>query len=155
MKLAHLQQQILEMRENKDPEWGTGTFHKHIVMLHSHISGAAAACDNGQMGKCSAELAALVIRLVDFPSMFPDWGDIWGSQRLDDFSNEKISGDYWDHLYKLHQLASGLVGGRSDIILLYKMLQIARATAQLKGIDLPRAIKEQMDQYWQTKVQIN
>lgn len=150
MRLAHLQQQISELRKNKKPEWGEGSFNKNIVILHGHISGAAAAYNSGQTGKCAQELAAFVIRIIDFPTMFPNWGDIWGSQRLADFKVDKISGDVWDHLYKLHQLASGLVGGRSDIILLIKMLQIARAAAQIQEIDLARAIKEQMDNYWQS-----
>lgn len=149
MRLAHLQQQLSEIRESSNTKWGNESFHHEIVMLHSHISGAAEQC-TGQSGRCPQELAALVIKLVDFPAMFPDWGDIWGSQRLEDFGVDKLSGDIWDHLYKLHQLASGLVGGRSDIILLYKMIQIARAAAQIQEVDLPRAIKEQMDRYWQT-----
>ena len=96
------------------------------------------------------ELAGFVIRLVDFSAMFPNWGDIWGAQQLEDFKTDTIKGDLWDLFHRLHQLASGLMGGRSDIILLYKMLQIARAAAQIQGIDLPRAIKEQMDRFWQT-----
>lgn len=73
---------------------------------------------------------------------------------MEDFKSDNITGDLWDHLYKLHQLASGLVGGRSDIILLYKMLQIARAAAQLQKVDLARAVKQKMDAYWQT-TQVN
>jgi len=150
MKLAHLQQQISELRDSSNYKWDSGTFNKYVVLLHSHISGAAKACNVAQSEPCASELAAFVIRLIDYPTQFPNWGDIWGAQRLEDFKVEKISEDLWDHLYKLHQLAAGLVGGRSDIILLYKMLQIARATAQLQDIDLARAIKEQMDKYWQT-----
>lgn len=154
MRLAHLQQQISELRDNKHLEWGSGSFNKHIVLLHGSISRAAAACNTGQNGKCAPELAAFVIQLIDFPAMFPNWGDIWGAQSLEDFKIENINGDLWDHYFKLHQLTSGLVGGRSDIILLYKMLQIARATAQIHNIDLARAIKEQMDRFWQ-KAHVN
>ena len=150
MRLAHLQQQIAELKDNKDLEWGSGSFSKRIVMLHSSISGAALACKTSQTSNCASELAALVIQIIAFPVMFPSWGDIWGSQSLEDFKTDGISGDLWDHLYKLHQLASGLVGGRSDIILLFKMLQVARAATQLQNIELTRAIKEQMDSYWQT-----
>lgn len=152
MRLAHLQQQISELRESNTMDWGSGSFNKHIVLLHRSISGAASACHSDQLGKCASELAAFVIQLIDFPAMFPNWGDIWGNQQLDDFKYDNVTGDLWDHYYKLHQLTSGLVGGRSDIILLYKMLQVARALAQIQGVDLPRAIKEQMDRFWTTQV---
>jgi len=150
MRLANLQQQITELKDAKDLEWGSGSFSKRIVMLHSSIAGAALACKNGQTSNCASQLATLVIQIIAFPAMFPSWGDIWGSQSLEDFKTEGISGDLWDHYYKLHQLASGLVGGRSDIILLFKMLQLARAAAQLQNIELSGAIKEQMDSFSQT-----
>lgn len=151
MKLVHLQQQISELRNSKTLEWGSGSFNKDIILLHGSISGSACACNSGQSDKCTAELAIFVIQLIDFPAMFPNWGDIWGMQQLEDFKTIDISGDLWDHYYKLHQLTSGLVGGRSDIILLYKMLQIARTIAQAQNIDLPRAIKDQMDIFWTAK----
>ena len=150
MRLAHLQQEIAELKDTKDLEWGSGSFSKRIVLLHSSISGAALACKTGQTSNCASELAALVIQIIAFPAMFPSWGDIWGAQSLEDFKTEDISGDLWDNWYKLHQLASGLVGGRSDIILLFKMLQVARAASQEQNIELSGAIKEQMDSYWQT-----
>lgn len=147
MRLAHLQKQIRELRGNTAMEWGSGSFHKHIVLLHKSISGAASTCISGQPEKCASDLAAFVIQLIDFPAMFPNWGDIWGAQHLEDFKTDNITGNLWDHYYKLHQLTSGLVGGRSDIILLYKMLQIARAVAEAQKIDLPRAITEQIDRF--------
>lgn len=150
MKLAHLQQQIAELKNTAHLEWDSGSFSKRIVLLHSSISGAATACRDGQTAACASELAALVIQVVAFPSLFPLWGDIWGAQTLKDFKTDGITGDLWDHLHKLHQLASGLVGGRSDIILLFKILKVARAATQLENIELARAIKERMDRYWQT-----
>lgn len=152
MRLAHLQQQLTELRDNKNLEESSGSFNKHIVMLHSCISGAATACDTEQTEMVGRKLAGIVIKLIDFPTFFPKWGDIWGAQSLEDFKIDSVAGDIWDHLYKLHQLTSGLVGGRSDIILLYKMLQVARAAAHLQNIDLARAIKQQMDSYWQTEL---
>lgn len=154
MRLAHLQQQLSELRNSTNLDGGTGSLNKHIVMLHSCISGAATACDSGQTDAVGRELAAFVIRLVDFPSNFPSWGDIWGAQSLDDFKIDNIAGEIWDLIFKLHQLTSGLVGGRSDIILLYKLLQVARASAHLYNIDLARAIKQQMDSFWQN-AQVN
>jgi hypothetical protein len=150
MKLAHLQQQIADLQNTIDLEWNSGSFSKRIVLMHSSISGAAQACKNDQTTRCACELAELVIQIVAFPSFFPSWGDIWGVQSLNDFSTEGLAGDLWDHLYKLHQLASSLVGGRSDIILLFKLLQVARAATQLQNIELAGAIQEQLESHWQT-----
>lgn len=150
MKLAHLQQQIADLKNSTHLEWDSSSFSKRIVMLHSSISGAARACTTGHGPDCASELASLVIQVVAFPTAFSGWGDIWGAQTLKDFTPENATGDLWDYLHKLHQLASGLVGGRSDIILLFKILQVARAATQLQNIELARAIKEKMDSYWQT-----
>lgn len=150
MKLAHLQQQISELTSSKDLEWFSGPFSKRIVMLHSSISGAANACRTGKNTACTSDLAKLVIQIVAFPAMFPSWGDIWESQGLGDFKTGDVFCDLWDCLHKLHQLAAGLVGGRSDIILLIKMLQVVCTAAKQYNIDLAKAIKEQMDIYWQT-----
>ena len=150
MRLAHLQQQVANLKSSMNFEWDSSSFSKRIVLLHSSISGAALACTAGQASECASELATLVIQVVAFPAMFPDWGDIWGAQTLKDFKSEGISGDLWDHLHKLHQFASGLVGGRSDIILLFKILQVTRAASQLQNIELAEAIQKKLDSYWQT-----
>lgn len=150
MKLAHLQQQITELTNSKDLEWSTGSFSKRMVLLHSSISGAANACKGDNSSACTSDLAILVIQIVAFPAMFPSWGDIWESQGLVDFITKDVYCDLWDCLYKLHHLAAGLVGGRSDIILLIKMLQVVSTAAKQYNIDLVKAIEEQMDIYWQT-----
>lgn len=150
MELAHLQQQVTELKDSVALEWSSGSFSKRMVLLHGSISGAALACRTEQAGHCGAELAALVIQVIAFPTMFDDWGDIWGTQTLTDFKTEGICGDLWDCLYRLHQYVAGLVGGRSDIILLIKILQVARAAAHRQGIDLAQAIELKMAEYWQT-----
>lgn len=149
MHLAHLQQQIKDLRQEKSLDWVAPGFHKQIVLWHSNISGIAVASQHGNDQELSRELAKLLIKIVHFPALFPEWNDIWGSQTLKDFSPDITSHNIWDLLYKMHQLVSGLVGGRSDIILLYKLIQVIRATALLLELDLPRAVKGQMDYYWQ------
>ncbi|MTI96490.1 MAG: hypothetical protein FH749_13620 [Firmicutes bacterium] len=145
MRLSQLQQQLAELRDNLGDHQQTAEFHQRIVMLHSSISGIANACDNVPDCQCAPKLADIVIQIVSFPSQFPDWGDIWGSQEWEDFHVDKLFGDIWDHLYKLHQLTAGIVGGRSDIILLYKMIQVCRSLSQLLGIDLQEAVSERLD----------
>src|SRR5690606_29842399 len=95
MRLAHLQQQIAELRSTKNLAWDSDSFSKHVVMLHGSIARAAGHCLSGQPDKCASELADFVIRLVDFPAMFPNWGDIWGAQQLEDFKTDTIKGDLW------------------------------------------------------------
>lgn len=150
MKLADLQQLVTELKDSVPLEWCSGSFSKRMVLLHSSISGAALACKTEQKTGCGAELAALVIQVAAFPAMFEDWGDIWGAQTLADFKTEGICGDLWDCLHKLHQYVAGLVGGRSDIVLLIKILQVTRAAAHRQGVDLTEAIQSKIKEYWQT-----
>ena len=149
MKLAHLQQQITELTSSRDLEWFSGPFSKRIVMLHASISGAANACRAGKDTACTTDLAKLVIQIVAFPAMFPSWGDIWESQGLDDFRTGDVFCDLWDCL---HKLPAGIkpISSHCDIILLIKMLQVVCTAARQYNIDLVKAIKEQMDIYWQT-----
>lgn len=156
MRLAHLQQQIRDLRQEKGRDWDAPGFHRHIVLLHNNVSGIAVACQQGRNEELQREIAALLIRIVYFPAQFPDWDDIWGSQTLEDFPADKTCNDAWDFLFKMHQLVSGLVGGRSDIILLYKLIQVIRALALHLEVDLTRAVKSQMDYYWQhNRQQVN
>jgi len=149
MRLSHLQQQIRDLVEEKGLNWDDPGFQQQIVLLHSSISGIAKAYqDNQRTHELFRQAAELLIRVAYFPALYPDWGDIWGSQTLDDFQPGKEGKDIWENLYTMHQLVSGLVGGRSDIILLYKLVQIIRSAATLLEVDLPRAVKTRMDAYW-------
>ncbi len=149
MRLSHLQQQVRDLVEEKSLNWESPGFHQQIVLLHSNISGIAMASQSEKRGQeLFHQTAELLIKVAYLPALHPDWGDIWGSQTLDDFQPNKEEKEVWDCLYTMHQLVSGLVGGRSDIILLYKLVQVIRGTAQLLEVDLPRSVKSRMDAYW-------
>ncbi len=156
MRLSHLQHQVRDLVEEKGLNWEDPGFHQQIVLLHSNISGIAMAYQERQRSQeLFRQTAELLIRVAYFPALHPDWGDIWGSQTLDDFQPHKEDKDIWDTLYTMHQLVSGLVGGRSDIILLYKLVQVIRSSASLLEVDLPRAVKSRMDAYWDTDKNLN
>jgi hypothetical protein len=140
MRLAHLQQQVAELPDFKVVVADNIDFSRQVVILHSQISAVASNLKNGN--DLGYGLAAILVNVVGFPAMFSGWGDIWGTQALDDFSPDLSLRDNWKLLYKLHQLASGLVGGRSDIILLYKMVQVVRALADKLGGDLEAGLEK-------------
>lgn len=140
MRLAHLQQQVAELQDFKVLVADNIDFSRQVVILHSRISAVAGDLKNSN--NLGYGLAAILVNVVGFPAMFSSWGDIWGTQALDDFSPDLSLRDNWELLYKLHQLASGLVGGRSDIILLYKMVQVVRALADNLGCDLEAGLEQ-------------
>jgi len=90
MKISQIQKDIKLLLEEKGFANGKDKFSVKVVLLHTEISELADAIKKGRTEDFGQELADIIIRLLNMPLMFPEWGDIWKDSTFESIPEVKF-----------------------------------------------------------------
>lgn len=147
MKISELQSQIQSLLNEKGFANGKDRFNVKVVLLHTEVSELADAIKKGRTEDFGPELADIIIRLLNMPLMFPEWGDIWSGSTFESVPEIKCT-DYWEAMLLLHKEIAKLNGSETDKLTIYKIFALTKGLSITMGLNLLRQCLEKMEVNW-------
>ena len=147
MKIQLLQSKIDELLLEKGFPNGKDKFNVKVVLLHTEVSELADAIKKGREEDFGPELADIIIRLLNMPLMFPEWGDIWKGSTFESIPEVKCS-DYWEGMLFLHREIAKLNGTETDKLGIYKIFALTKGLSLAMGLNLLQECSKKMEVNW-------
>ncbi|QNO16257.1 hypothetical protein HYG86_16510 [Alkalicella caledoniensis] len=147
MKIAQLQEGIKILMEEKGFANGKDKFMVKVVLLHTEVSELADAIKKGREEDFGQELADIIIRLLNMPLMFPEWGDIWKETTFESIPEVRFQ-DPWEAMMNLHKEISLLRGVQTDKVGIFKIFAMVKGLSSIMQINLYAECINKMEVNW-------
>lgn len=147
MKIGQLQKDIQALMEEKGFANGKDRFIVKVVLLHTEISELADAIKKGRTVDYGQEMADIIIRLLNMPLMFPEWGDIWKETTFQSIPEVRFK-EPWEAMMNLHRETALLDGSDTDKLRIYKIFAMTKGISVIMGLNLRKECINKMETNW-------
>jgi NTP pyrophosphatase (non-canonical NTP hydrolase) len=147
VKISVLQKEVQDLLKEKGFPVGKEHFNVKLVLLHTEVSELADAIKKGRSEDYGGELADIIIRLLNIPLMYPQWGDIWKDSSFESIPEIGCS-DPWEGLLNIHREISKLDGTDVDKLRVYRIFALTKGLSIKMGYNLQEECNKKMAVNW-------